>query len=358
MTGFAVFQDDQKDDSFQCFGCDAIFTCGKAAASHIREFHLDDDEDEDIGEEIDQDDKDQDVEDQDINEEDESFILQECDDPFAKMHQWMDPNSILSHEYKKLKKAFGHAECPFCSSIFGSKIAWIHHIIENHDIQPDRNYLCDAKIIDSVRSLKSIFDGISVSTSGEKILVPTNNENEFDIDSDPDSPIITPRNPSRSVLVGCPDNQNSISPDYRQMYNDEHFEPNPPSGLQMTVENEFEAMCSTLSAEGVVVINEDGTELDGFFAAEEIDDVVEVVTVDGASDAESVKSTHQKNNPVRKPRSKRIDEIFSTHRKGLRRTRRFESDVPELDVPEPTDEELQSDAEYLELINECKSNKI
>ena len=145
MTGFALFQDGSKIDSFQCFDCDLNFTCAKTAATHIRDYHIFDDEDED--EEIDQNDE---------NNEDEYFTLEECIDPFETMHKWMDPKSIFSCEYENWIKAFGQAECPFCSSVFGSKIAWIYHIIASHGIQPDKNYLCDAKTLVSTDCKKVI----------------------------------------------------------------------------------------------------------------------------------------------------------------------------------------------------------
>ena len=161
MTGFALFQDNSKFESFQCSFCDSNFITAKAAAVHIQEYHISDGEDEDS--EVENEDEDIEVE----NEDDELFVLEECADPFAKMHKWMDSKSIFSHEYEQWKKAFGHAECPFCSSIFASKIAWIHHIVANHDIDPEKSYLCDSKMVQSAHSLKSIFDDIPVSSSGE-----------------------------------------------------------------------------------------------------------------------------------------------------------------------------------------------
>ena len=175
MTGFALFQDTAEVDSFQCFDCDANFTCAHTAITHIRENHLIDDADEEIEEEMDQ------VNEFEWNnetEEDEFFVLEESVDPFGYMHQWMDSKSIPSQEYERWKKEFGHAECPFCSSVFRSKLAWIHHIIESHDIRPGNKSLCDSKqLIESAYSLKRVFDNVPGSSSGENIPVSTNGEN-------------------------------------------------------------------------------------------------------------------------------------------------------------------------------------
>ena len=160
-----------------------------------------------------------------------------------------------------------------------------------------------------------------------------------------------------------------MSRDYRQMYNDEHFEPNQKVRCGKRDDDDFKAMSDAVSAEGVTIITEDGSEIDGFFDSEEIVEVAEsindgeVIDVEQVIDAEQVIDVEEiklkEPNPRRKRsmRTRKIDKIFSINRMGRRRKRRFDSDDPEItDAPETTDAELEVDDEFQNLLNECKLN--
>ena len=280
MTGFDIFStsSEMEFDSFRCFTCDLQFINALDALTHINTHLIDIDQAAHL------------EQNEEVNENEENLEIENDQNQVIEkefeinLSKWTEPNTIASRAYEEMIQQFGEAECPLCPQVFRSKIAWTYHYISDHKINLAKQYPIDDDTLRSIPSLKNQgidqevvrflrnnqdfdfdlvltevpgsadidkYDDIPVSTSKnmhdsgltsssqinfdkyDDIPVSTKDE----VDFDPPSPIITPKNRQRARVSELNSNdsgngsleENSVLPSlleevYEELIEDECFE--------------------------------------------------------------------------------------------------------------------------------------
>ena len=140
MTGFH-FQKSIDFEPMNCLECHESLPTADAAAHHFSTAHSIDDIDEpeehfhhvealeNLSDAEEMDEVEEMNEDEEVNE-----------DVKIELEKWTQPNSILSQVYIEWLTEFGFIECAYCPERFQSKIAWLNHVIQIHNIHPDKMY--------------------------------------------------------------------------------------------------------------------------------------------------------------------------------------------------------------------------
>ena len=210
MTGFKLFQKPVLFEPFECLECNQMLSTAEITANHLSGHFPDLDEPEDYLFHVD---------DAEEMNEDEKIDLE----------KWIQPNSLLTNVYNEWIAWFGYIECAYCTEQFRSKIAWFYHVVNVHQIHPDRLYEKSSLQLKTDQNgdlgyNQDNYDDIPVST-------------KYEVDFDPPSPKIPPKNRKRARVSELNSNdsgngsleENSVLPSlledvYEELIEDECFE--------------------------------------------------------------------------------------------------------------------------------------
>ena len=301
MTGFKMFQNQTEFEPLECLACEETLSTAHVAVKHFFAAHSSDDFYVDHDEE-------------EMNEDEKMDENMKVD-----LEKWIQPNSFLTCVYKEWIADFGHIECAYCTEKFQSKIAWFSHVVHVHKIHPDKMYEKN-----SLQSIADHNDEVVVDNQDKYDDIPVSTEREIDLD--PPSPQIPPKNRKRALVEETTSNDSGNG-----SLDDNPDQSSADTDMKKYTEADTDADKDTLKMKNEVV---------------PVEEVVFVKEVQ-----------NQNSRQMRPTQLQNIDKRYwMVFPNGRIKKRQFVLDGPEITDKE-LETELETDDEYHRLLNECNSKK-